>query len=360
MQDQRGRIAAPERTAVKLSYQLHSYGKSFREAADLVVAFENVGLDIAWTSESYSLDAITAIGYLAARTTRVQLGTSILPIYSRTPTLLAQTAAGLDWVSDGRAILGLGSSGPQVVEGWHGVRYERPLQRSREIVEICRRVWRREVLDFHGSAYDVPLPAEQGSGLGKPLKMIAHPVRSQIPIYLAALGPKNVQLTAEIADGWIPMLVMPEHMHKVWGRALADGTARRSADLGPLEIVAGGIIAIGDDVEPLRELERPHLALYIGGMGARDANYYNDLAVHYGFEREAKVVQDLYLDGNKEAAAAAIPDELLKGTTLIGPDGYIRERLAAYREAGVTILNVSPVGPDPVGTIEKLRALADS
>jgi F420-dependent oxidoreductase-like protein len=345
---------------MKLGYQLHSYGKSFRQAADEIVAFENVGLDIAWTSESYSLDAITAIGYLAACTTRVQLGTSILPIYSRTPTLLAQTAAGLDWVSDGRAILGLGSSGPQVVEGWHGVRYDRPLQRSREIVEICRRVWRREVLDFHGSAYSVPLPADQGSGLGKPLKMIAHPVRDRIPIYLAALGQKNVQLTAEIADGWFPMLVMPERLKQVWGQALADGQARRSSDLGPLEVVAGGIVAIGDDVEPLRELERPHLALYIGGMGARGANYYNDLAVHYGFEREAKIVQDLYLDGQKEAAAAAIPDDLLKGTTLVGSESYIRERLAAYREAGVSILNVAPVGPDPVRTIAKLRALADS
>ena len=345
---------------MKLSYQLHSYGSSFRDAANEVVAFENAGLDIVWTSESYSLDAITAIGYLAACTRRVQLGTSIVPIYSRTPTLLAQTAAGLDWVSDGRAILGLGSSGPQVVEGWHGVRYDRPLQRTREIVEICRRVWRREVLDFHGSAYSVPLPVEQGSGLGKPLKMIAHPVRDRIPIYLAALGQKNVQLTAEIADGWIPMLVMPERIDKVWGQALADGLARRSPDLSPLEVVAGGIVAIGEHVEHLRELERPHLALYIGGMGARGANYYNDLAVHYGFEREAKLVQDLYLSGNKDAAAAAIPDDLLKGTTLVGPESYIRERLAAYKEAGVTILNVSPVGPEPVKTIEKLRTLIDS
>jgi F420-dependent oxidoreductase-like protein len=345
---------------VKLGYQIHSYGKSFRQAADEVVAFENVGLDVAWTSESYSLDAITAIGYLAACTSRVELGTSILPIYSRTPTLLAQTAAGLDWVSDGRAILGLGSSGPQVVEGWHGVRYDRPLQRSREIVEICRRVWRREVLDFQGSAYHVPLPAEEGSGLGRPLKMIAHPVRDRIPIYLAALGQKNVQLTAEIADGWIPMLVMPERVKQVWGQALADGLARRSPDLGPMEIVAGGIVAIGDDVEPLRELERPHLALYVGGMGARGANYYNDLAVQYGFAHEARIVQDLYLDGKKEAAAAAIPDDLLKGTTLVGPETYIRERLAAYKAAGVTILNVTPVGPDPVRTIEKLRALLDS
>jgi F420-dependent oxidoreductase-like protein len=345
---------------LKLSYQVHSYGASFREAADQVTAFEKAGLDIVWTSESYSLDAISAIGYLAACTTRVQLGTSILPIFSRTPTLMAQTAAGLDWISGGRAILGLGSSGPQVVEGWHGLRYDRPLQRSREIVEICRRVWRRELLDFQGAAYQVPLPPEQGTGLGKPLKLIAHPVRERIPIYLAALGPKNVELTAEIADGWIPMLVVPERMQDVWGRALSSGFLRRSPELGPLEIVAGGIVAIGDDVGHLRELERPHLALYIGGMGARGANYYNDLAVQYGFGDEARVIQDLYLDGKKDAAAAAVPQALIEGTTLVGPESYIRERLAAYREAGVTTLNVSPVGPDPVRTIEKLRALADA
>jgi F420-dependent oxidoreductase-like protein len=344
---------------VKLSYQVHTYGGDFRIVAEQIAAFENAGLDIVWASESYSLDAITTLAYIAACTKGVQLGTSIVPIYSRTPTLLAQTAAGLDWVSGGRAILGLGSSGPQVVEGWHGLRYDRPLQRTREIVDICRRIWRREVLDFHGSAYSVPLAPEQGTGLGKPLKMIAHPVRDRIPIYLAALGQRNVQLTAEIADGWFPIFVMPERVDSVWGQALARGLARRSADIGPLEVVAGGILAIGDDVEHLREIERPHLALYVGGMGARGANYYNDLVGQYGFEREAKIVQDLYLDGKKDEAAAAIPDDLLKGTTLVGPEGYIRDRLAAYREAGVTVLNVSPVGPDPVATMGKLRELMD-
>ena len=184
---------------MKLSYQIHWYGTHFREVAERIVAFEEVGLDIVWASEAYSLDAITIIGFIAARTTRVQLGTSILPIFSRSPALLAQTAAGLDWVSDGRAILGLGTSGPQVVEGWHGLPYTKPMQRTREVVEICRRVWRRELLDFQGEAVTVPLPPEQGTGLGKPLKIIAHPRRPRIPIFLAPLGPRNVQLTAEIA-----------------------------------------------------------------------------------------------------------------------------------------------------------------
>jgi F420-dependent oxidoreductase-like protein len=344
---------------LKLSYQIHTYGGDFRIVAEQMAAFESAGLDIVWASEAYSLDAITTLAYIAACTERVQLGPNIVPIYSRTPTLLAQTAAGLDWVSGGRAILGLGSSGPQVVEGWHGLPYDRPLQRTREIIDICRRVWRREVLDFHGAAYSVPLPAQQGTGLGKPLKLVAHPVRNRIPVYLAALGQKSVQLTAEIADGWIPIFVIPERLKAVWGQALATGMAARSADLGRLEVVAGGIVAIGDDVEHLRELGRPRLALYVGGMGAPGANYYNSLVCQYGFERDAQIVQDLYLSGKKDAAAAAIPDDLLKGTTLVGPEGYIRERLAAYREAGVTILNVEPVGPNPVATIARLRELMD-
>jgi F420-dependent oxidoreductase-like protein len=247
-----------------------------------------------------------------------------------------------------------------VVEGWHGLPYTKPMQRTREVVEICRRVWRRELLDFQGEAVTVPLPPEQGTGLGKPLKIIAHPRRPRIPIFLASLGPRNVQLTAEIAEGWIPIFFLAERAADVWGPALAAGMARRAPELGPLEIVAGGLVAIGDDVTHLRELERPHLALYIGGMGARGANYYNDLACAYGYADAARTIQDLYLAGDKDAAAAAVPAELLAGTTLIGPPSYVRERLATYRAAGVTIYNASPVGPDPVGTMRKLRELADA
>jgi F420-dependent oxidoreductase-like protein len=312
-----------------------------------------------WVSEAYGIDAVSRLAYLAALTDGLGIGSGILPIYSRTPALLAQTAAGLDYVSNGRFVLGLGASGPQVIEGWHGVKYDRPLQRTREIVDVCRRIWLREVLDHRGAAYTLPLPSEQGTGLGKPLKLIGQPVRSRIPIYLAALGARSVELAAEIAEGWMPIFFWPERAKAVWGDALARGQAKRDPLLGPLQIVAGGLVAIGEGLEHLRELDRPHLALYIGGMGARGANFYTELACRYGFEREARQVQDLYLAGNKQQAAAAIPDALLQGTTLIGPEAYIRERIAAYREAGVTILNLTPVGPEnPVRTIERMKALA--
>jgi F420-dependent oxidoreductase-like protein len=298
------------------------------------------------------------MGYLAARTERVQIGSGILPIYSRTPTLLAQTAAGLDYISDGRAILGLGASGPQVIEGWHGVPYDRPLQRTREIIEICRQAWRREVLT-HGGIYKLPLPADQGTGLGRPLKMITHPVRPDIPIYVASLGPKNVEMTAEVADGWMPILFVPEKAKQVWGESLAKGGANRSSERPPLEIVAGGMVAIGDGLESLRDAARPMVALYVGGMGARGRNFYNDLARRYGYEAEAEKIQDLYLSGQKDEAAAAVPAELLEKTSLVGPAGYVRERMAALKEAGVTVLSITPVGPDPVALVEQVKTWAE-
>jgi F420-dependent oxidoreductase-like protein len=343
---------------VLLGHHITSDGGHFKEFAEQVAAFEWAGLDVVWVSEAYGLDAVSRLGYLAAKTERVQLGTGILPVYSRTPALLAQTAASLDYISNGRAILGLGASGPQVIEGWHGVRYDRQLGRMREIVDVCRRVWRREIIVHQGASYSIPLPPESGTGLGKPLKIIGQPVRERIPIYLATLGQKAVELTAEIAEGWLPIFYWPERAGDIWGQALRRGAAKRQPDLGPLEVVAGGLAAIGDNLEHLRELERPHLALYIGGMGARGANFYNDLARDYGFAGEARLVQDLYLEGRKAEAAAAIPQALLEGTTLIGSEAYVRDRLAAYKAAGVTMLNVSPVGPgNPVRTIARLKEL---
>lgn len=325
-----------------------------REIAD----FERAGLDIIWISEAYGVDAVSRLGYLAALTDGLLVGSGILPIYSRTPALLAQTAAGLDYVSGGRFILGLGASGPQVVEGWHGVKYDRPLQRTREIVDICRCIWRRDVLRHEGLAYTLPLPPEAGTGLGKALKIIGEPVRREIPIFLASLTSRSVEVAAEIADGWMPIFFAPEQAGAVWGQSLARGLAKRDPSLGPLDIVAGGLVAIGDGLEHLRDLERAHLALYLGGMGARGANFYNDLACRYGFEPEARLVQDLYLAGDKQAAAAAIPEALLEGTSLIGPESYVKERIAAYKQAGVTILNLTPVGPEPpVRTIERMKAL---
>ncbi|MFI7545025.1 LLM class F420-dependent oxidoreductase [Actinoplanes sp. NPDC049599] len=323
-----------------------TYAGDARAAADEVAGWEQAGLDVIWVAEAYGFDAPTIMGYLAARTERVEIGSSILPVHSRTPALLAQTAAGLDAVSGGRAILGIGASGPQVVEGWHGVPYDRPVARTREIIEICRAAWRREVL-VHDGIYTLPLPAAQGTGLGKPLKMLTRPVRERIPIHVAALGERNVRLAAELADGWMPFLYVPEKAAATWGDALAAGAAQRPAGLGPLDVVAGGPLAIGDDVTSLRELARPLVALYVGGMGARGRNFYHDLVSRYGWAAEADKIQELYLSGRKQEAAAAVPAELLELTSLIGPASYVRERIAAFAESGVTVLNVTPVGGDP-------------
>jgi F420-dependent oxidoreductase-like protein len=332
-----------------------SYAGGFKEAVDQVADLEQAGLDMVWVAEAYGYDGASLMGYLAAKTERVEIASGIVPIYSRTPTLIAMTAAGVDALSDGRCVLGLGASGPQVIEGWHGVPYDRPLGRTREIIEICRQVWRRERVSHEGPSYTIPLPPERGTGLGKPLKLITHPVRDRIPIYVASLGPKNVEMTAELADGWLPIFFIPEKAESVWGESLAKGRANRAPDLGPLEVVAGGPVAVGEGLENLRDLARPLLALYIGGMGAKGRNFYNDLVRRYGYEAEAEQIQDLYLDGKKDEAAALVPDELLEKTSLIGPEGFVKERIAAYKEAGVTNLNIMPMGADLPKLVEQLK-----
>jgi F420-dependent oxidoreductase-like protein len=341
--------------SMKLAIPL-DYAAGFKDAAEQAVAFERAGADIVWVAEAYGFDAPSQMGYLAAKTERILIGSGILPIYSRTPALLAQTAAGVDALSGGRAILGLGASGPQVIEGWHGVAYDRPLERTREIIDICRRVWRREVLTNDG-LYPLPLPAGRGTGLGKPLKLLTHPVRPSIPIWVASLGPKNVEMTAEVADGWLPTLFVPERAAQVWGDALATGSANRKPELAPLEVCAGGLVAIGEDVAGVRDLARPIVALYVGGMGARGRNFYNSLVQRYGFEAEASRIQDLYLAGQKREAEAAVPEELLEKTSLVGPESYVKERVAAFREAGVTVLNVIPADPQPARLVSRLREL---
>ncbi|MBW4078898.1 MAG: LLM class F420-dependent oxidoreductase [Acidobacteria bacterium] len=347
---------------MKISTML-SYSGGFKQAAQQVVEMEKAGLDLVWVAEAYGFDSPSLMGYLAALTESVQIGAAILPIYTRTPTLIAMTAAGIDALSDGRFHLGLGASGPQVIEGFHGVAYTNPLGRTREIVEICRDVWKREVpLVHHGKNFTLPLPPEQGTGLGKPLKIIAHPVRSEIPIWIASLGEKNVELTAEVADGWIPILFIPERAHNVWGAPLAAGRAKRSAGLDDLMITAGGLLAIGDgeDVVALRELQRSMVALYVGGMGAKGKNFYNELAIRYGYEKEAEVIQDLYLDGKKHEAEAAVPDEFLELTTLCGPKSYVAERIAAFKAAGVTHLQVHPIpqaGQSAASLIETVKGM---
>ncbi len=339
---------------MRLSSRL-GYGDGFLKSVERVVQLEEVGLDVVWVAEAYGYDAATRLGYLAARTRRVELASGILPIYSRTPVLLAQTAAGLDEISDGRAVLGLGASGPQVIEGWHGVPYDRPVQRTREIIEICRMVWRRQEVRYDGRAIKLPLPADQGTGLGKALKILTHPVRDRIPIWLASMGERSVELTAELAEGWLPIFFVPEKADNVWGKALQRGFAKRSPEVGPLDIAAGGALAIGEGLEGLRELARPQLALYIGGMGAREKNFYNDLARLYGYEQEAAEIQDLYLTGQKKAAEAAVPTSLLEDLALIGPEGYVKDRIAAFKAAGVTLLDVIPIGPDPLGDVAKVK-----
>ncbi len=323
---------------------------------------EKAGIDLIWVAEAYGIDAVSVMGYLAAITERVEIASGILPIYTRTPALMAQTAAGLDLMSGGRFVLGLGASGPQVIEGWHGVPYEKPIARTRELIEICRKVWARdEKLTYDGDVFTLPLPPDRGTGLGRPLKIINHPKRADIPIFLASLGPKNVEMTAELANGWLPIFFVPERVGDVWGDDLAAGTAKRADELGSLEVIAGGPVAIGPESEVggLRDVGRPMAALYIGGMGAKGRNFYNDLVRRYGWEEEAAAIQDLYLDGHKDEAAAKVPNELLVSTSLIGDEGFVRDRIAAYREAGVSYLNIAPLGPDPVAVVEQVRALVD-
>ncbi len=337
-----------------------NYSGGFKEVAAEVADLERAGLDIVFVPEAYSFDAVSALGFLAARTERVQLASGILQLYTRTPSLTAMTAAGLDFVSDGRFILGLGASGPQVIEGFHGVPYDAPIGRTRELVEICRKVWRREKLNYQGKYYQIPLPADRGTGLGKELKLINHPVRERIPVLLAALGPKNVELAAEIAEGWQPIFFLPEKAKDVWGDALAAGKAKRDPALGELDIFAGPALAIGENVTPLLEFVKPHLALYIGGMGAKGKNFYHTLATKYGYGEAANRIQELYLAGDKQAAAAAVPDDLVRDVSLIGPESFVKDRIAAMAEAGVTTLNVTPLAENAAGRvklIEQLRGL---
>ena len=333
------------RTGIFLSYADGGHS-NFAEAADEVVELEKIGVDIALVAEAYSYDAISQLGFLAAKTSRIKLGTGVVPIYVRTPSLLAMTAAGLDYVSNGRFWLGIGTSGPQVMEGFHGVPFDAPLGRTREVVEICRQVWRRERVTYDGKYYQIPLPADQGTGLGKPLQLINHPVRDRIPITIAALGPKNVELTAEIAEGWQPVFFYPEKADDVWGEALRAGYAKRDPSLGPLDIMVSAPLAIGDDVDDRLSWAKPHLALYIGGMGARGRNFYHNLATRYGFGDVANHIQDLYLAGKKAEAIEAVPDDLVRNVSLVGPRGYVKERIAAYADAGATTLLLQPLSDD--------------
>lgn len=347
---------------MKLSMLLTGYAGDPRESAELVTRLEAAGLDMVWIPEAYGFDSISQAGYLAGKTSTIEIATGIVNVYSRTPSLLAMSAAGVDNLSGGRFVLGVGASGPQVIEGFHGVPYKQPMQRIRETIEICRTVWeRKEPLVHEGKIFQLPLPADEGTGLGKPLQLINHPVRSRIPIYWASLMDRSLESTAQMADGWLPFLFMPEAAGSVFGPAIRAGLEKRDPSLGPLQIVAGGPTAVGEDlpVQELRDKGRKLLALYVGGMGARGKNFYNELACRYGYDAEAKKIQDLYLDGKKTEAEAAVPDEWLARTSMIGSRGLVEDRIAAYAEAGVTHLSIEPVGPDPVRTVEAMRKIVD-
>ena len=340
---------------MQLSYPLQ-YSGNPRDTADQVVELEKAGLDMVWVAEAYGFDSPTLMGYLAAKTERLQIAAGILNVFSRTPGAILQTAAGLDNVSAGRAVLGLGASGPQVIEGFHGLPYDKPLGRTREVIRLVRSGLKREPLESHG-IFDIPLSEGKGLGLGKPLKILTKPERDTIPIWVASLGDKNVQMTAELADGWLPIMFVPEKARDVWGDALDAGAAKRAPELGPLQISAGGMVAIGEgpETKELLEFLRPMYALYVGGMGARGKNFYNELACHYGYEKEAKEIQDLYLDGKKKEAEALVPMEWVEASNLVGPASYVQERIAAFKEAGVSHLSIVPATDNPAATVAQLK-----
>jgi len=316
-------------------------------SVELAQEAARLGFHSAWTSEAWGADAVTVATWIAATTETIGIGTAIMQMPARTPAATAMTVASLDQLSNGRVLLGLGTSGPQVVEGWHGVAWGKPLGRTREYVEIVRAALRRETVEHHGAHYDIPYSGEDATGLGKPLKLILKPLRRDVPIYLAALGPKNVALAAEIADGWLPIFFSPQRFREVHGPSLE--AAPEGFDVAPLCPVL-----VDDDVEMCRNMLKPMLALYIGGMGAKGKNFYNSLTQRYGFEGAAAEIQELYLGGHKGDAAMAVPDELVDEIALVGPKERIAERLSMWREAGISTLVVQTKQKEALAVMAEL------
>ncbi len=322
---------------MKLGLHLGYWGARPSDPVPLAVEAERLGFDSVWSAEAWGSDAVTLAAWVAARTSRIDVGTAVLQIPARTPAATAMTAITLDHLSGGRFRLGVGMSGPQVVEGWHGSPYGSPLRRTREYVEIVRAVLRRDApVEHHGEHYDIPVTVG-GTGLGKSLKTIVHPLRANLPIYLAAIGPRNVALAAEIADGWLPILYSPFHT-EVFDASLQRGFARADRDGTGFDVAPVAHVVVGDDVDACRDRLRPTIALYVGGMGGRGSNFYNDLVSRYGYEAEAVLIQDLFLGGHQREAVAAVPDGLVDDVALAGPPARIHDRMAAWREAGVATL----------------------
>ena len=327
------------RLGVNLGYQ--DWANGLAAAVKTAQTCDRLGFHSCWTAEAYGTDAVTPLTWIAAHTEKINVGPAIMQMPARSPAMTAMTAATLDGMSGGRFLLGLGLSGPQVAEGWYGQAYGKPLGKTREYVDIVRTILRREApLEHHGAHYDIPYRGDDATGLGKPLKMIVHPRRADIPIYLAAIGPKNVELSAEIGDGLLPILFSPYRFRETYGAALDAGFAKAGGgkSLATFDVAPTVSVIVGDDPEQLAGFIRPMVALYIGGMGARGRNFYNDLACRYGFEAEAKLIQDLYLDGKKQEAAAAVPFELIDEMSLLGPKERIRDRIGAWQECGITTM----------------------
>jgi F420-dependent oxidoreductase-like protein len=337
---------------MKLGMGAVAFGPQVRINLDLIRHAESLGFDSAWTAEAYGNDAVSTATWVLANTTKLKVGTSIMQMPARTPAMTAMTAMTLDQLSGGRFILGLGPSGPQVVEGWHGVPYGKPLTRTREYIQIIRQILAREKpLEFHGSCYDIPVTGPGVSGHGKPLKSILHG-NPNIPIFTASISPNGLRCAGEVADGVFPMMLDPEKVDEVYLPYLEEGFARAGGgkSLDDFEIIPGVSVIVADDAEKARMPVKMGMALYIGGMGARDKNFYNDLAKRLGYVDEAKQIQDLFLDGKKAEAAGAVPDALVDACHLIGSKDYIRDRLQAWKEAGrkrhVTTMNVGAGQPE--------------
>jgi F420-dependent oxidoreductase-like protein len=329
-------------------------GLTSEDQLQIVKEAERLGYDSVWAAEAYGSDTATVLGWLAGQTSKIRLGSGIFQMPGRSATMTAMTAATIDQLSNGRMILGIGSSGPQVAEGWHGQRFAKQLQRTREYVAVVRMALARERVEFHGETLELPLP----DGPGKALKLTISPVQERIPVYLAAIGPKNTELAGEIADGWIPTLFSPEHVGDLM-KLLQDGAARGGKSLEDFDIAPTVSLCISDDHEQARNTMRAFIALYVGGMGSRKQNFYNQLVVRYGYEAEAKTIQDLYLEGKREEAMAAIPDELIDMVSLCGPKDVVRDRLAAYRDARVGTLGVTPTAFGRDERLEQMRLLAE-
>src|SRR5919199_1553450 len=345
-----------EGTQLKLGLHVGYWRRGLTAADQLRLALEaeSLGYDSVWVAEAYGSDAPSVLGWLAHATRTIKLGAAVMQMPARSPAMAAMTAATLDQLSGGRFRLGLGTSGPQVAEGWYGQPFARPLQRTRDYVAVVRLALARERLVYDGETLQLPLP----DGPGKALKLMIGTVQEEIPIYLAAIGPKNTQLCGEIADGWLPFFFSPEHVDES-RRLLQEGADRSGRSLDGFDVAPSVNLCIDEDVDRARDAMRPFLALYVGGMGSRERNFYNQAVRRYGFEDAAREVQDLYLSGKKEEAAAALPAELIDTVCLVGPHEAVRDRLRAFDEAGVGTMVVTPVAADPNERRRMVRELAE-